>query len=120
MTLSRSTPSVLRAASTAVDCAVGVAKQVAVGGTTLAILGVLGLPLLWDNAAVGGGNLRVITLDVRNALAVAAAVLSSQTAVGVADIAGGVDPAEVDVGRGEPGESAKGNERGPHFEWRLY
>jgi len=52
MTLGRSTPSVLRAASALVDCAVGVAEQVAVVGSALSILRVLALPLLWHNAKV--------------------------------------------------------------------
>ena len=52
MTLGRSTPSVLRAASALVDCAVGVAEQVAIAGSTLSILRVLALPLLRDNAKV--------------------------------------------------------------------
>ena len=84
------------------------------GRATLAILGVLVLSLLRDDAKVGSRDLGVITLDVRNTRALISAVLSSKTAVGVVDIAGRVDPAEVDVGRGEPGESAEGNERGPH------
>jgi hypothetical protein len=52
MALGRSTPSVLRAASALVDCAVGVAEQVAVVRSALPVLGVLALPLLWDNAKV--------------------------------------------------------------------
>lgn len=98
MALSRSAPSILRAASTTVDCAVGVAKQVAVGGTALSVLGVLGLPFLRNKATVGRRNLRVVALDVRNALVVIAAVLSAQTAAGLSNIASRVDPAEVDIG----------------------
>jgi hypothetical protein len=52
MALGRSAPSVLGAASALVDCAVGVAEQVAVVRSALPVLGVLALPLLWDNAKV--------------------------------------------------------------------
>lgn len=92
-----STPSVRRAASALVDCAVGVAKQVAVGRTALSVLGVLVLPLLWDDAKVRRRDLGVVTLDVRNTLAVVA-VLSAQTAVGLSNIACRVDPVKVNVG----------------------
>ena len=98
MALSGSTPSVLRAAGTAVDCAVGVAEQVAVGRATLTVLGVLGLPLLWDNAKVGRRDLGVVALDIGDTLAVVTAVLPGQAAAGGVDIAGRIDPIEVDIG----------------------
>lgn len=107
-------PSVRRAARTLVDCAVRVAEQVAVGRTTLAVLGVLGLPLLGNDLEVRSRDLGVVAPDIGDARAVLTTVLASQAAVGCVDIAGRVDPAEVDVGRGEPGESAEGNDRGPH------
>lgn len=97
VTLSRSTPSVLRTTRPTVDCAVGVAEQVAVRRATLAVLRVLGLPLLWDDAKVRSGDLGVVALDISDTAA-AVAVLSGQTAVGLGGIAGGVNPAEVDIG----------------------
>ncbi len=96
--LGGSAPSVRRAAGAAVDCAVGIAKQVTMGRAALAILGVLVLPLLRDSAEVRGRDLGVVTLNIRDTLAAFAAVLSGQAAVGGVDIAGRVDPAKVDVG----------------------
>lgn len=97
VTLGGSTPTVLRAACAAVDCAVGIAEQVTVGRATLAVLRVLGLPLFWHNAEVGGRDLGVIALDIGDTLAVLA-VLPGQATVGRVDIAGRVDPVKVDVG----------------------
>jgi hypothetical protein len=68
------------------------------GRTTLTVLGVLGLPLLGDNAKVGRRDFGVVALDISDALVVITAVLSSQAAAGGIDIAGRVDPVEVDVG----------------------
>ena len=112
--LAGSAPSVLRATGTTVDCAVGVAKQVAMSRTTLAILGVLCLPLLRDKLEVGGREFGMVALDVSDALVAVTAVLSSQAAVRRVDIASRVDPVEVDVGRGEPSASAEGKNRDPH------
>jgi hypothetical protein len=114
MSVSVAAPSVRRAAGTLVDCAVRVTEQVAVGRTTLAVLGVLGLPLLGNDLEVRSRDLGVITLDIGDARAVLTTVLACQTAIGCVDVAGRVDPAKVDVGRGEPGESAEGDDRGPH------
>jgi hypothetical protein len=91
-------PSVRRAARALVDCAVGVAEQVAVRRTTLAVLGVLGLSLLGNDLKMRGRDLGVVAPDIRDAGAVLTTVLASQAAVGGVDIAGRVDPAEVDVG----------------------
>lgn len=66
--------------------------------TALAVLGVLGLPLLGDNTEVRRRYLGVVTLDISDALVVVTTVLASQAAAGVVDIAGRVDPVEVDVG----------------------
>lgn len=98
VSLGGSTPTVLRTAPATVDCAVGVAEQVAVGRAALAVLGVLGLALLGNDLEMGRRDLRVIALDVGNTRVVVTAVLTSQAAAGSVDIAGRVDPVEVDVG----------------------
>lgn len=74
----------------------------------LTILRVRSLALLRDDLEVGRRDLRMVALNVCNALVVPTAVLASQATVGGVDITSRVDPVEVDVGRGEPGESAKG------------
>lgn len=69
----------LGAAGAGVNSAVGIAEQVVLGGTTLSVGGVLGLPLLSRDiwAPLGEGDLGVLALDVGNARG-ALAVLAEQ------------------------------------------
>lgn len=115
-----STPAVRRAAGTLVDGAIGVTEQIAVGGTALAILGVIGLLLLerWgpgDEADGRAGNFRGGVWEVGNA-SVALTVLASQADVrSKFRAASWVDPVEADIGRSQTSE-AEADERGPHCE----
>lgn len=101
-----------------VVCAVGVAEEVAVSGTALAVLGILDTLTLdgYGGFAPDGARdqLGLVAAVIGDAGVLLRTVLSGQTAADVGgEVAGGIDPAEVDVGVGQAGECAK-NERGSH------
>jgi hypothetical protein len=119
-----STPSVRAAARAGVHGALGVAKQVAVVGSTLSVGGVLAvLPLLDEANGRAGGDLggELGVLEVGSTGVLLCAVLASQAleGIGSAEVARGVDPEKVDVGRGEPSEGAEGQDRALHGGWMM-
>lgn len=111
-------PSVLAAARAGVDGAVRVTEQVVVGRTTLAIGGILLVLPLVGNAPLEGPGGRTEVIDVGLAGVVLGTCLTGQAPAGLqrVEFAGGVDPFEVDVGGGQTGEGAHGEESSPHGE----
>ena len=110
-------PSILAAARARVHGAVGVAKQVFMCWTTLAIRRILLALPLCRNVAEERSRARseVLIAGVGRAGVLLGAVLSRQALSRRAlEIAGRVDPMEVDVGGRETGESASGQKCGPH------
>ena len=105
-----STPSVRAAACAGVDSAIGVAKEVAMCWTTLAIRRILlALPLLRHTAQEGpGSNVLVVLVGLTGVIL--SAVLPGQTPAQSSrlEVACGIDPVEIDVRGRNTSERAHG------------